>query len=122
MHRLTGEVAIDPALHGRPGHLETGGDLADRPPLLYDETGNLEAVSWGERGIGVCHEIFREWKRASRFGWPSSGLCAVQLAGEVAAVARMWARSPGRLHMGQCPVGRSMRSTWSRFDTSANMG
>lgn len=39
MHRLTGEVAIDPALHGRPGHLETGGDLADRPPLLYDEPG-----------------------------------------------------------------------------------
>ena len=33
-----------------------------------------------------------------------------------------WARSPGRLHIGQWPVGRSTTSRCSRFATSANMG
>ena len=56
LHGLAGAVALCPALHGRPGDLEAGGDLADRPALVNDETGDDQAVAWGERGVGVRHE------------------------------------------------------------------
>ena len=55
MHGLTGYVPVDPALHGGPGDLESGGDLADRPALVNHELGNLEAVTWSKCCICMSH-------------------------------------------------------------------
>jgi len=54
VHRLTGEVAVDPPLHRRPGHLEPGGDLTDRPSLINDEAGDLEPVAGRQGCVGVA--------------------------------------------------------------------
>lgn len=51
MHGLGGEVAAHPALHGGPGHLEAGGDFADWPPVVNDESRDFQAVTWGEGGV-----------------------------------------------------------------------
>src|SRR5690606_558173 len=59
VHGLAGAVAVDPALHGRPRDLESGGDLTDRPALLDDELGNLQTVTRCEGSVGMGHGIFR---------------------------------------------------------------
>ena len=50
-HGLAGEVAVGPPLHKWAGHLEAGGDLADRPPVVDDEPSDGETVS-GSQGSG----------------------------------------------------------------------
>lgn len=55
-HGLASAVAVGPALHGRPGDLEPGGDLADRPALVHDEAADNQPVAGCESGIGVRHE------------------------------------------------------------------
>ena len=59
MHGLAGAVAVDPALHGRPRDLESGGDLTDRPALLDDELDNLQTVTRCEGSVWMGHGIFR---------------------------------------------------------------
>lgn len=44
MHGLTGKVTVDPPLHGRPGDLEAGSDLANGMAIVNDKLGHLEAV------------------------------------------------------------------------------
>ena len=53
LHGLAGAVALCPALHGRPGDLEAGGDLADGPALVDDEATDDQSMPWGECGVGV---------------------------------------------------------------------
>ena len=55
LHGLAGAVAVGPALHCRPGNLEAGGDLADRPAFVDDETADDQAVAGCESGVGMCH-------------------------------------------------------------------
>lgn len=55
MHWLAGEVAVDPALHGGPGDLETGGDFADWSAVVNDEARDFQSVARGEGSIRVGH-------------------------------------------------------------------
>lgn len=54
MHGLTGKVSVDPPLHGRPGDLESGGDLANGMAIVNDELGNFEAVAGREGSVSYC--------------------------------------------------------------------
>jgi hypothetical protein len=53
-HRLAGIVAISSPLDGRPGDLESCGDLADQPAIFNDESSNLETVAWCQGRMSVC--------------------------------------------------------------------
>lgn len=54
MHGLTGKVSVDPPLHGRPGDLESGGNLANGMAIVNDELGNFEAVAGREGSVSYC--------------------------------------------------------------------
>lgn len=49
--------AVPIASHCGPGDLESSGDLADRPVFVDNELGDFEAVSRGQGGVGVDHDI-----------------------------------------------------------------
>src|SRR5699024_5823801 len=55
MHGLAGAVAAHLALHGGPGHLEAGGDFADRPSVINDELRDFQAVTWGKGSVRMRH-------------------------------------------------------------------
>lgn len=49
-------LAVGPTLDGRPGDLESGGDLADRPTVVNNHARDDQAMPWGERRVGVGHD------------------------------------------------------------------
>lgn len=70
MHGLTGKVSVDPPLHGRPGGLESDGDLANGMAIVNDELGNFEAVAGREGSVSYCGSWgFSERDKGSPAQW-----------------------------------------------------
>lgn len=56
MWRLGRPGSGRPSFDGGPGDLKAGGDLADRPAILDDETPDDQAMTGRERSIRMGHD------------------------------------------------------------------